>query len=89
LNGFDIKSYYFKVKDKDTPEEAKWITILPKGSEPTPDTVHIYEAESKKWVTILPKGSEPTPDTVHVYEAENKKWMSFREWLWDTSESKE
>jgi hypothetical protein len=64
LNGFDIKSYYFKVKDKDTPEEAKWITILPKGS-------------------------EPTPDTVHIYEAENKKWMSFREWLWDTSESKE
>jgi hypothetical protein len=64
LNGFDIKSYYFKVKDKDTPEEAKWITILPKGS-------------------------EPTPGTVHVYEAENKKWMSFREWLWDTSESKE
>jgi hypothetical protein len=52
LNGFGIKSYYFKINDKDTPEEAKWVTILPYGSPPTAGTIHIYETEKKIWVSF-------------------------------------
>ncbi|KAG9187360.1 hypothetical protein G6011_05231 [Alternaria panax] len=58
LNLFDIKSYYFKSKaiDKgkrrDGEEEAKWITILPNGSPPTAETIHIHEPDNKKWVVF-------------------------------------
>ncbi|KAI4645897.1 hypothetical protein J4E93_005475 [Alternaria ventricosa] len=48
MNLFDIKSYYFEVVEKDSVKEAKWVTILPSGSPPTAETVHIYETDKEE-----------------------------------------
>ncbi|KAF1944779.1 hypothetical protein EJ02DRAFT_432120 [Clathrospora elynae] len=52
LSPFDIKSYYFEVKETCGGEEAKWVKILPLGSVPAADTVHVYEAGKNKWVAL-------------------------------------
>ncbi|KAI4709294.1 hypothetical protein J4E89_006043 [Alternaria sp. Ai002NY15] len=52
MNLFDIKSYYFEVVEKDSVKQAKWVTILPNGSPPTAETVHIYETDKKEWVSF-------------------------------------
>ncbi|KAI4658132.1 uncharacterized protein J4E79_007113 [Alternaria viburni] len=52
MNLFDIKSYYFEVVEKDSVKEARWVTILPNGSPPTAETVHIYEIYKKEWVSF-------------------------------------
>jgi len=52
MNLFDIKSYYFEIVEKDSMKEAKWVTILPSGSPPTAETIHIYETYKKEWVSF-------------------------------------
>jgi hypothetical protein len=59
LNLFGIKSYYFESKERDEDnkrcdgeEEAKWVTILPNGSQTTGETMPIYETDERKWVTL-------------------------------------
>ena len=52
MNLFDIKSYYFEVVEKDSEKQAKWVTILPNGSPPTAETIHIYETYKKEWVSF-------------------------------------
>jgi hypothetical protein len=62
LNLFDIKSYYFEAIEKDSEKKAKWVTILPNGSPPTAETVHIYETARKKWIAFgdwLEKAVQP------------------------------
>ncbi|RMZ74535.1 tat pathway signal sequence [Pyrenophora seminiperda CCB06] len=50
LNVFDCKSYYFKTREMYGQKEMQWVTILPNGSPPTADTVHVFDDELKKWV---------------------------------------
>ncbi|CAN9193131.1 unnamed protein product [Alternaria alternata] len=59
LNLFDIKRYYFESKTRRgwklrrcDKRYAKWVTILPKGSPPTAETVHIFEPDEEKWVVF-------------------------------------
>ena len=52
MNLFDIKSYYFEIVEKDSVKAAKWVTILPSGSPPTAETIHIYETDKKEWVSF-------------------------------------
>ena len=52
MNLFDIKSYYFEAVEKDSVKQAKWVTILPSGSPPTAETIHIYETDKKEWVSF-------------------------------------
>jgi len=52
MNLFDLKSYYFEIAEKDSVKEAKWVTILPNGSPPTAETIHVYETYKKEWVSF-------------------------------------
>ncbi|CAN9138882.1 unnamed protein product [Alternaria sp. RS040] len=59
LNLFDIKRYYFESKTRRgwklrrcDKRYAKWVTILPKGSPPTAETVHIFEPDEEKWIVF-------------------------------------
>ncbi|KAI4683141.1 uncharacterized protein J4E84_007044 [Alternaria hordeiaustralica] len=52
MNLFDIKSYYFEILEKDSVKQAKWVTILPNGSPPTAETIHIYDTYKKEWVSF-------------------------------------
>ncbi|KAL1801594.1 hypothetical protein ACET3X_001936 [Alternaria dauci] len=75
MNLFDIKCYYLKAKmlrcfwkNRICDEEnAEWITILPNGSPPTAETIHIFESHEGKWLLFgdwLEKVSPPLPNWI-------------------------
>ncbi|KAL7770284.1 hypothetical protein CFE70_000217 [Pyrenophora teres f. teres 0-1] len=51
-NLFDAKAYHFEPKDKYGEKEMFWFTIMPHGSPPNANTIHVYENEKQKWVAL-------------------------------------
>ncbi|KAG9388428.1 hypothetical protein A1F94_001320 [Pyrenophora tritici-repentis] len=52
-NLFDVKAYYFESKEKyGEKKDMLWVTILPHGSPPNADTIHVFETKKQKWVVL-------------------------------------